>query len=69
MRDEAAEVKDRLRASELLGKSEGDFITRTEITGKDGGIITGIDFSTRSTEELIAISGEDGGVTLSPILG
>ncbi|GHV55677.1 hypothetical protein FACS1894216_18580 [Synergistales bacterium] len=55
MRDEAAEMKDRLHASELLGKSEGDFIERTEITGKDGAPVSTIDFSTRSTEELIAI--------------
>ncbi|GHV49859.1 hypothetical protein FACS1894216_01010 [Synergistales bacterium] len=55
MRDENAEVKDRLRASELLGKSEGDFIERTEITGKNGAPVSTIDFSTRSTEELIAI--------------
>ena len=37
MRDESLDVKARLRASELLGKSEGDFIDRKEITGKDGG--------------------------------
>jgi hypothetical protein len=36
MWDENAEMKDRLKASELLGKSEGDFLERTEITGKDG---------------------------------
>jgi len=37
MRDEKQSMKDRLRASELLGKSEGDFITRLEHTGEDGG--------------------------------
>lgn len=36
MRDEARELKDRLKASELLGKSQADFIDRKEITGKDG---------------------------------
>ena len=33
---------DRLRASELLGKSEGDFLDRHEVTGKDGGPIRGM---------------------------
>lgn len=33
-KDEA--TKDRLKASELLGKSQADFIERKEITGKDG---------------------------------
>ena len=37
MRDGSLDMKARLRASELLGKSEGDFIDRKEITGKDGG--------------------------------
>ena len=36
MRDGSLDMKARLRASELLGKSEGDFIDRKEITGKDG---------------------------------
>jgi phage terminase small subunit len=31
-----ADMKDRLKASELLGKSQGDFIERKEISGKDG---------------------------------
>ena len=29
-------TRDRLRATELLGKSEGDFLDRQELTGKDG---------------------------------
>jgi phage terminase small subunit len=33
---EDADMKDRLRASELLGKSQSDFVERREITGKDG---------------------------------
>lgn len=36
MRDEGQDIKARLRASELLGRSEGDFIDRKEITGADG---------------------------------
>ena len=30
VRDETAEMKDRLRASELLARSQGDFITKVE---------------------------------------
>lgn len=33
MNDVAAELRDRLKASELLGKSEGDFIERHEMSG------------------------------------
>jgi phage terminase small subunit len=36
MRDPAHEVKDRLKASELLGKAQGDFIDRTEVSGPNG---------------------------------
>lgn len=36
MRDGEAKMFDRLRASELLGKSEADFIDRQEITGWGG---------------------------------
>lgn len=36
MRDVAAEMRDRLKASELLGKSEADFIDRHEHSGPDG---------------------------------
>jgi len=32
-------MKDRLKAAELLGKSEGDFIERKEISGPNGGPI------------------------------
>lgn len=32
-----AALKDRLRASELLGKSQADFVERHEHAGKDGG--------------------------------
>lgn len=33
------QMKDRLKAAELLGKSEGDFIDRTELSGPEGGAI------------------------------
>lgn len=36
MRSTQEQTKDRLKASELLGKSQIDFIERKEITGKEG---------------------------------
>ena len=39
-RDSSQSIRDRLRASELLAKSEGDFIDRREITGKNGEPLT-----------------------------
>lgn len=35
MRDTSADMRDRLRASELLGKSEGDFLDRSEFHAPD----------------------------------
>ena len=32
-------VRDRLRASELLGRSQGNFVDRHEHTGKNGGFV------------------------------
>lgn len=37
MLDADQRMSDRLKAAELLGKSEGDFLERVEATGKDGG--------------------------------
>ncbi|BCX88506.1 phage terminase small subunit [Methylomarinovum tepidoasis] len=37
MYDETAELKDRLKASELLAKAQGDFIERREVSGQGGG--------------------------------
>lgn len=48
MQSETVEMKDRLKASQLLGESEADFSQKVQLTGKDGGPIqqTGaIDFS------------------------
>ena len=43
MRDKEQMMRDRLKAAELLGKSEADFIERQEITGRDGApLIDGI---------------------------
>lgn len=39
MEDQGKDMKDRLRASELLGKSEADFVERVEQSGPDGGPI------------------------------
>lgn len=39
MRKEEFDLKDRIRASELLGKSQCDFIEKKEITGANGGPI------------------------------
>jgi phage terminase small subunit len=39
MQDTGGDMKDRLKASELLGKSEADFTERREVTGADGGEI------------------------------
>jgi len=36
MQDTAVDMNHRLRAAELLGKSNADFIDRHELTGKDG---------------------------------
>lgn len=40
-----AEMKDRLKASELLGKVQQDFIDRKELTGKDGAPLTAPDIN------------------------
>lgn len=37
MQDAGEETRDRLRASELLGKSNGDFLDRVELGGEGGG--------------------------------
>ena len=55
--DPGAELKDRLRASELLAKSQGLFVHKVEHTGKDGKPIEhqhnqGPDLSKLSTEQL-----------------
>lgn len=42
MLDPAIEKNTQLRASELLAKSEGDFVERREITGPNGGPMVGV---------------------------
>ena len=37
----APTLSERLRASELLGRAQGDFVERREVTGRDGGPIEG----------------------------
>ena len=46
MYNEEVETKDRLRASEILGKSQGDFIERVEVTNYN------IDLSSLTDEEI-----------------
>lgn len=53
--DKPAQMKDRLKASELLARSHGDFVERVEHTGKDGGPIElapGVDLSGLSGDDL-----------------
>jgi len=40
MRDEETNIRDRLKASELLGKSEADFVERRQIEGAGVNILT-----------------------------
>lgn len=51
MEDIGSEMRDRLRASELLGKSQADFVERHELSGPDG---KAIPVSSMTTEELQA---------------
>lgn len=44
MRADEKDMRDRLKASELLGKSHADFIERKEVTGKDGAPLTLAEF-------------------------
>lgn len=39
MKDEKADMRDRLRASELLGKSEADFLEKVEHSGSLEGVV------------------------------
>ena len=54
MQDNQEDMKNRLRASELLGKSECDFIERAEIKN-DVQIASGYDLSKLSKEELLTL--------------
>jgi len=45
MRDENADMKDRIKASEVLGKSQADFVERHEHSGPNGQPIQVIDFT------------------------
>jgi phage terminase small subunit len=49
-----AEMKDRLKAAELLGKTQADFIERVEVTGKDGGpmVTAGVDLTKLTVAEI-----------------
>ena len=49
---EAAELKEQLKASDLLGKSQGAFLERLDLTNSDGSLTPTIDVSKLSTEVL-----------------
>ena len=54
MQDDNEDMKNRLRASELLGKSECDFIERAEVKS-DVHVSNGYDLSKLSKEELLIL--------------
>ena len=54
LRDQNIDMKDRLKASDLLGKSQADFITRTEVSGPAGGPIK-IDLAALTDDQLAAL--------------
>lgn len=56
MRSQDQTMRDRLKASELLGKSHADFIERKEISGPNQGPIS-VDLTGLSDEQLRAIAG------------
>lgn len=59
MRDEHIETKDRLKASELLGRSEGDFLERFDHSSKDGSMSTKpivVDLGNKSSLELAQLA-------------
>ncbi|MDR2489717.1 MAG: terminase small subunit [Desulfovibrio sp.] len=58
MRDEEADIRDRTRASELLGKSEGDFLERVDHSNTDGSLapVVAIDLSHLGADEIIALT-------------
>ncbi|GGO32659.1 terminase small subunit [Deinococcus humi] len=56
--DEPPRFADRLKASELLGKAQADFVERHELTGQAGGPIqqeTALSLEGKSIEELMAL--------------
>jgi phage terminase small subunit len=59
MRDEAKELRDRLKASELLGKSEADFIERREVSGPKGGPIQTATMDVQALEAAIGAEGTE----------
>lgn len=54
LRDPCVDMKDRLKASDLLGKSQADFILRTEVSGPAGGPIK-IDLTGLTDDQLAAL--------------
>ena len=50
--ENAPAMKDRLKASDLLGKSQGAFLERVDLTNSDGSLAPTIDVSKLSTATL-----------------
>lgn len=59
MQDEEKELRDRLKASELLGKSEADFIDRREVSGPKGGPIQTATMDVQALEAAIGAEGTE----------
>jgi len=53
MMETAEKDGDRLKASELLGRSEADFIDTTRLTGPDGGAVIVQPMSIKSLQDAI----------------
>ncbi len=56
-------ARDRLKASELLGKSQGAFVERREVSGAGGGPIEGAITIVASRDEVIAAARDNGGAS------
>ena len=56
-RDKEAAMRDRLKASELLGRSEGDFLERHDLTSSDGSVApVTIDLSHMAADEILTLT-------------
>ena len=57
MQDAEQAMRDRLKASELLGRSEGDFLERHDLTSSDGSLApVTIDLSHLSADEILTLT-------------
>jgi phage terminase small subunit len=58
LQDTEQAMRDRLKASELLGKSEGDFLERVDLASSDGSMspTVAIDLSHLTADEILALT-------------